>query len=245
MKVLCPQCERLSELSVFRLEGGALVVTCTRCGVEERIAVGTSPLSAAAAAPVTPRPSAPRPQLVSSPSASNVVMMQDASATAIERARRDSTLPEAFDVPPELCPKCIARRAEGPSCAQCGLVYAQLKALHVAPSVWLAETFRALLGNWSDETAHEKARTRALERDELAGLGRLYRLRLAMMPEDPWAQRGRDEVVRLVTTPVAMRQVEAPAQEPQTGRLVYAVIFGVMLLGGGAALLVHLLQAPG
>lgn len=64
MKVLCPQCERLAELTRFRVDGGVLLVTCERCGAES--AVHAAPEGSDA--PPGPALAAPRTSPAPSPS---------------------------------------------------------------------------------------------------------------------------------------------------------------------------------
>src|SRR5207302_4741833 len=50
MKFLCGSCERLVPVEVFRVAGAAVVLTCPRCGVENRSgADGASPAQASTA----------------------------------------------------------------------------------------------------------------------------------------------------------------------------------------------------
>jgi hypothetical protein len=58
----------------------------------------------------------------------------------------------------------------------------------------------------------------------LAAAGRLYRIRLAPAPEDVYAQRGRDEVVRLATASQA-----ALKPTPAAGTSRAQVVVGVVL----------------
>lgn len=204
MKFLCPKCERLVELRDFKLEGAALVLPCPACHESSRVGPSTSPV---ALVPPVPVPLGAGPlQLTSSQGASNVVALRspgaDAVGQAAEAARRGP-----FEVPRGRCPKCIApRQPEALTCSQCGLTFAQFDAEHLAPSAWLERAWVELLEDWGREELHAEVRQRALAEQELAAVGRLYRLRLAANHEDPFAQRGRDEVVRLALMPGTARR---------------------------------------
>jgi hypothetical protein len=107
---------------------------------------------------------------------------------------------DPFAPPPGHCPKCLAPRGEDALiCPRCGLVYANFVAAEHRPSAPLGEAWVGLLAHWDDEARHERFLQLALARGELAGAGRLYRLRLAQAPQDLFAQRGRDEVLRLAS----------------------------------------------
>lgn len=242
IKVLCPHCERLTELSRYRLDGSALVVTCARCGVESRVdSAGARPDEtvpnrvASSKAPVRPAlatsPSPP-PQrglaLVSSAQASNVVSLRTANTEAVAHAAQQASAPNPFAVPEGLCPKCLARRsANQPSCGQCGLIFAQADVAVLAAPSWLEDAWRSLLAVWGDEERHEKLRKEAVLRDELITLGRLYQLRLALLPEDPYAQRGREELLAL-----AAAAALAPLDTGGTSRgaTLKTVFYGAVVL---------------
>jgi hypothetical protein len=178
MKYLCTACERLLELSRFRVEGGELVVQCERCGAESRATLGQAELSRAA------NSAGGRPNVLTL----RPVLTGEAS---------DFTA-----VPGGYCPKCIALRvADSPSCAQCGLVYGNFRAEELSFSEELAAAWRALVPQWSQPEQHDAFLALALRSGELAAAGRLYRIRLVRDPEDALAQRGRDEVVRLALIP--------------------------------------------
>jgi len=226
MKLVCPACERLVELEQFRLDGGSLVVTCGRCGVESRVDPKQPPRAEPAPPPpageVPPaRPSPPPPRLVPF-TGPNVVTLRTASVTAVEKAA-EAADSNPFTAPEGCCPRCLAKRSpQAANCPSCGVVFAQLAPATLEPPLWLADAWRALLKTWGDDVQHELLRYRAFELEELAALGRLYRIRLAWAPEDPWAQKGRDEVLRLATAPVDL------GKPPDRGRptLRYVVIGG-------------------
>lgn len=258
MKLLCPACERLVELERFRVDGDALLLTCGKCGVESRVTptAGAAPppgaglsggpsstaqsspppgpggASSAGPAVAAPRPiPPPRPvSFSSSPQASNVVTLRTPSVAAVERAAQ-AALEDPFAVPQGLCPRCLAPNAEGATqCGGCGVTFAQIAPAALAPPEWLATTWRELLSVWGDDKRHEAVRTLAYEREDLAALGRLYRLRLAWTPDDPWALKGRDEVLRLAVAPVASRTPDEPRTPPWKYLAVGLVLLFVVVV---------------
>jgi hypothetical protein len=192
MKYLCDACQRLVEARSFRVESGALVVSCPTCGQDSR----TGP------APALP-PEAPlaRPQLASTLAGSNVVELRASNRDAIERARAIST-DGPFAVPEGRCPKCISPRlAEARSCKGCGADFSLISPEMLMPSQWMQDGWTALLQRWGELDQHDALVVAALGKGELPALGRLYRLYLARVPEDPLARRGREEVVRRASVP--------------------------------------------
>lgn len=202
MKYLCEGCERLVVPARFALEAGALLLTCERCGATTRAepggaatAGGAAPAQdGAEAAVAAPTPAEPRP-----PAALRVVALRPSGET-VRQAAALARSEDPFAPPPGHCPKCLAPRDEdGLICPRCGLVYANFIAAEHRPSAPLGEAWVELLAHWDDEPRHERFLQLALARGELAGAGRLYRLRLAQAPQDLFAQRGRDEVLRLAS----------------------------------------------
>lgn len=249
MKVLCPHCERLVELERFRVEGAAVVVSCPRCAAETRLeAPGlAAPATAAASAPGAARSSVPPPvmpgprvSLASDPQASNVVMLRTSAHEAVERAAVAAE-ERPFSVPEGLCPKCLVARTTQDACPQCGLVFAQFDEAAVLPPKWLRDEWLATLRDWGSDARHEQLRQRALQGGGLAAIGRLYRLRLAWSPGDPWAETGRTEVLRLAAASLALQSSEGG--EPQRKAVVVGafVVVAVLLL----ALLGRVLAAQG
>lgn len=239
MKVLCPLCDRLGELNQFRFEQGALRVTCVKCGVETLIhaAVASAPESVN-----SPVPSAPR--LSSSPGASNVVHLKSPSTEAVEQAAA-AAQQELFSVPDGLCPKCLVRRLDGAAaCGQCGLVFELFDPQALEPPEWLVTEWKALLRSWGDEAVHDQLRKQAMQVEALAAVGRLYRLRLASMPDDPFALRGREEVVRLASVPVSTRG-SAENKRGSTLKLFLVVGIFALTLIGAVILLGVMLQSRG
>ncbi|MCY1031993.1 hypothetical protein OV207_11040 [Corallococcus sp. BB11-1] len=243
MKYQCEGCERLVPVESFQVEGGQLSVTCRACGA--RTLAGPSLAPSPAAPPDAPRPEDAKVRgggegvavalPAQAPFASAPPAPPRPNATALRVVRSDappavSAIPDGdpFQAPPGHCPKCVAplREDEG-ACAQCGLVYANFIPEEHQPSEVLATQWHALLRTWSDWDAHDRLLTTAMGRGELAMVGRLYRLRLARTPDDALALRGRDEVVRRVTSVVPLA---ADGPSPDLGRKVKNIVMGAVLL---------------
>ncbi|MBN1210025.1 MAG: hypothetical protein JXB05_34555 [Myxococcaceae bacterium] len=235
MRFLCDACERLAPPAAFRVEAGVLVMTCARCGQESR-ARPEEALVAAVAQAGPQQPSAePSPRIVPAPSLKVVALRpseeQVRDAAALARSGDPFAVPEGF------CPKCIAARREGAeSCASCGLTFAHFDAGEYLPSEPLRTAWLSVLERWDDRDAHDRLLSLAVGRGELAMAGRLYRIRLAQAPDDLYAQRGRDEVVRLATaSPVSFAPAAASSSSGR-GQLVAGLLFFFILLVVGLLL---------
>lgn len=203
MKVVCAHCDRVIEVNAVRVLGNTAFIGCSKCGVESALAITTEALPPLAetpkAAPPLPMSSrkTPGPRalvLASSAEASNVVMLRAPQAAAIDAARALAEK-DPFAVPAGLCPKCLTKRpGHAEACPTCGLTFAAI-GIDVGPPEQLASSWKELLRDWGNEGLHALVRQWAIDHGELPALARLYRLRLAQMPEDPLAQRGRDEVM--------------------------------------------------
>jgi hypothetical protein len=156
-----------------------------------------------------------------------VVSLRTPTVEAIARAA-SSAQEKPFDVPAGYCPKCITKRTpQALACPSCGLTFSTATADSFEPSDWLKEQWLKLLGAWGDDKQHEALRVQAMNHDELAPLGRLYRLRLADHPTDPYAVRGRDEVLRLAVLPhTTARQLAGPKKPPLWN---YLALSGVII----------------
>lgn len=215
MKLVCPACERITSAASFRDEGGVLLIRCGRCGAEGALEVEKT---------------APAPHVVPLHPVPDAVRI--AAGAAHER--------DPFAVPEDRCPKCIGpRRPEATVCPHCGLAYVNFRDEEVAPSDGLRAAFLAALEQWDEAALHEKALAIATQTQELAQLGRLYRLRQVAAPDDPVAQRGRDEVLRRATAASEVLRSAEPAPRPSLKLWQYAVIaaLGVVVLGLVAGLL--------
>lgn len=239
MRFLCDGCERLAPPASFRMELDTLVLTCARCGAETRgraEAVAAAALAeasrgepAAESPPPPPRASAPALKVVSlRPSGEQV-----REAAALARSEDPFAVPEGF------CPKCIAaRKADAAACAACGLIYANFVPAEHRPSEPLREAWLGVLSRWDDRDTHDRLLALAVQRGELAQAGRLYRIRLAQAPDDLYAQRGRDEVVRmgLASASAASLARKAPTNWGKRLQLVAALLLFLLLAAGGFAL---------
>ncbi|MBZ4421605.1 hypothetical protein [Myxococcus sp. RHSTA-1-4] len=240
MKFQCEACERLVPLEVFRVEAGVLVVKCDRCGAESRArapAASSAVMGGAAASPPAREgtgPGAPpsEPEAAPPPPARPSSPALRVVRTQAGRPGAPLSDEELFEAPAGDCPKCVAPRREGAeSCAQCGLVYVNFSADEHRPSSVLADAWRALSEHWEDEEAHDRLMTLAMARGELAMAGRLYRLRLARVPEDAMARRGRDEVVRRATLAVpGPGELSGPSPTQKRMKTVLAAVMFLVVV---------------
>ncbi|WP_224361673.1 hypothetical protein [Hyalangium versicolor] len=230
MRYLCDACERLAPPAAFRVELGVLVMTCARCGQESRarpeeaLAAAVAQTSAEQASPPVPAP-----RTTAAP-ALKVVALRPSEGQVREAAELARS-GDPFAVPAGFCPKCIAaRREDAAACASCGLVYANFDPVEQQVTEPLRAAWLSVLERWDDRDAHDRLLSLAVGRGELAMAGRLYRIRLAQAPEDLYAQRGRDEVVRLASaSPVSLRQSATPATSSR-GQLLVALILLIVLM---------------
>ena len=234
MKFLCPKCERLVDLRDFQPEGTTLVVTCPACGHGAKAtAQSTHPQAPVPLAPVVPATvtgERPALQLTSYPGTSNVVALRSPGADAIAAAA-EAAKEGPFEVPDGRCPKCVApRQPKSPTCSQCGLAFAQFDPANVAVAPWLERAWVALLADWGNEAKHAEVRARAQAELDLASVGRLYRLRLAAHGEDPFALRGRDEVLRMALVPGAKVEPASLVTQPIDPKWKYVVIAVALVL---------------
>ncbi|MDX2012660.1 MAG: hypothetical protein SFW67_20850 [Myxococcaceae bacterium] len=231
MKAVCPSCERLIDVTAVKVVADTAFIGCPRCGVESALPVTSGALpplvDTPKAAPPMPMSSrkTPGPRalvLASSAEASNVVMLRAPTTAAVESARAMAEDDAALLVPEGFCPKCLSKRQGAvAACGTCGLAFANVDLAALAPPTWLASMWKELLLAWDDEARHAALRRLAMEREDLPALGRLYRLRLAHMPDDPWAQRGRDEVFTAASSVMLARPPEAA---PSGGKFVTKAI---------------------
>jgi hypothetical protein len=229
MRYLCDACERLAPPAAFRVELGVLVMTCARCGQESR-ARPEEALAAAVSQAQEPEPEKVLPSRATAAPSLKVVALRPSEGQVREAAELARS-GEPFAVPAGFCPKCIAVRKEGAeACAACGLVYSNFNPSEQELSEPLRAAWLAVLERWDDRDAHDRLLSLAVGRGELAMAGRLYRIRLAQAPDDLYAQRGRDEVVRLATaSPVAFRPTPAPGASNKA-QVIAGLVFFLMLL---------------
>lgn len=201
MKFLCSHCDGLSEIAKFHIEAETLIIPCSRCGKENRSTAHPSESAASLPPPLT-EPPLPSPK------------------SETEHAISD----EEFIVPAGHCPKCLSRRASSAACPSCGLP-ANADGASFEPGEWLRTEWVSLLRNWSDAAQHQSLRQQAFIKEELAGLGRLYRLKLAQFPNDAIAHRGREEVVNMaMVSTLAAEKTPPPAQLTKKQLLVAGVV---------------------
>ena len=226
VKVLCPQCDRLIALEVFRVEGSSLIISCATCGAASRVESAPAAVNQVAsqgrAASLPPRVS-----LASTEGSSNVVVLRTAGHEAVQKAAKAAD-EGPFAIPQDVCPKCIALRAPSPSCPHCGILFESFDEATVLPPKWLREEWVEVLRDWGNELKHGQLRRKAQQTDDLATVGRLYRLRQAFVPEDPMAAEGRAEVLRLAAVAMSFR---APSSDEELElRRKKVLLWGAFLL---------------
>lgn len=265
MKFLCEGCERLIPPAAFRVEGTVLVLLCPRCHAETRAGPALGEQASPASGPVivlareeaeldplqhepTRRMTLPKAVLENMglepgerhPTAPSLRVLPGASREAAQRPPEDP-----FLAPAGHCPKCIGPRAEGATmCPFCGLDFSLAQPEAFQPSETLAMAWRGVWESWEDTAVHDRVLALASQRGELAELGRLYRIRLAHLPEDPLAQRGREEVLRLASAGSLLMSTPVP---DKSARLKLAGLALMLLLVAAvvAMLARQLLLAPG
>lgn len=233
MKLLCPACERLTEASGYRLDAGALLLRCSRCEVES--ASGIPPAEVRSEAPA---PAAQEPRVI--PLMPDMVTPAVAPAETVSPDAPPAGEVDPLAVPLDHCPKCIAPRGpEALACGQCGLVFSNFEPEEHRPSTSLLASWARLCERWSEAAGHDQFLRECMSRGELAPAGRLYRIRLAHVPGDALAQRGRDEVVRLAMS-VATLSAPAGGRSPSatTGwKVGLGVLLAAVTIAAFAALL--------
>lgn len=238
MKFICPSCERIVELAQWSVDGATLVVDCPACEAKTRL---ERPFPSPRAVS-TAYPSRPLLSSVPGPMGSNVVALRPADATAVEAAR-EAARSEPFRVPPDCCPKCVARKPPGAqACPQCGLDFTRDGEVSPAMSEGLRSTWVALLEDWSNDAQHKALLEQAAAGEELVAVGWLYRLALARTPGDARATRGRDEVLRRAALLQSVAQ--APAPPPKAGQYVLIAALVAATLAALTILVRTLLEAP-
>jgi len=145
-----------------------------------------------------------------------------------------------IQIPPGYCPKCITPRApQALICNACGLVFANFRAEEHQPSAALESAWRGLEDRWTRQEEHEKFLQMAFNMDELAKAGRLYRIRLAALPDDAHAKVALETMVRMASTAAAAAAKTDPAEMQRNRRKVLAVSAMLFFVIPIAALLVN------
>jgi hypothetical protein len=232
VKVLCPQCERLIALEVFRVDGTVLIITCAKCGAESRVEnVSVSAAAGNTSSPSRPPSQPPRVSLASTEGGSNVVVLRTAGHEAVQKAAKAAE-EGPFAIPEGVCPKCIARRADTPSCPHCGILFQTFDEASVLPAKWLREEWVEVLRDWNNQALHAQLRRKAQQADALPAVGRLYRLRQAFVPEDPVAEEGRADVLRLAASAISFRPATSgeDAERRKRAALVATLLVAMVIL---------------
>ena len=145
-----------------------------------------------------------------------------------------------IQIPPGHCPKCITPRTpQVLICNACGLVFANFRAEEHQPSAALESAWRGLEDRWNRQEEHEKFLQMAFNMDELAKAGRLYRIRLAAVPDDAQAKVALEVMVRMASTAAAAAAKSDPAEMQRNRRKVLAVSAMLFFVIPIAALLVN------
>jgi hypothetical protein len=243
----------LITLEVFRTEGAALIISCTKCGAESRVESQPAAVSETVAEPAQqvaqvaqvasmPPPRAPslppKVSLASTEGASNVVVLRTAGHEAVQKAAKAAD-EGPFQIPEGVCPKCIGPKSASPSCPHCGILFESFDEATILLPKWLREEWVALLRDWGNEAKHSQLRRKSQQLDALAMVGRLYRMRQVSVPEDPVAAEGRADVLKLAAGSIAFR----PSGDDEVERrkkLVLTGIFAVLAIMAALAVLAML-----
>ncbi|WP_395810809.1 hypothetical protein [Archangium minus] len=166
------------------------------------------------------------------PSTTQLRVVPDAASSSTPAAASSPSAPEDPFMPPAgYCPKCIGPRKDGAVvCPFCGLEYARFRVEEFRPSPVLSSTWLGVVELWDSKGAHDKVLALASERGELAGLGRLYRIRLARNPEDAMAKRGREEVLRLASAGSVFMPTAPPDKRAKMRMAGLGVLFFILVV---------------
>ncbi|WP_242344248.1 hypothetical protein [Anaeromyxobacter terrae] len=109
-----------------------------------------------------------------------------------------------------------------------------------------AEAWARVVAAWEDEAVHGAYLARFHDLAGLAVAGRRYRDALAARPEDPFAARFRDEVIRRATVQgFALLPRSAPTPARSVGLRRLLLVVAAALLGAAAFAAFHLLAPLG
>ncbi len=205
-RVLCPHCASLDAPAGLALVDGEVHVSCARCAQTFSLGAMRGLRTALKLVPPQAPPPSPPPapatgQRVTLPRGLTTVDLAAEPPPLLTARRVDPQ--EPFLVPSTHCPKCIGMRGPGPSCAQCGLVFAQVDLAQLQPPKWLQERWSLAWHDWSSPSLHRTMLERATQLSMLPALARLYRLRLTWAPGDAVAESARAEVMRRASVPLA------------------------------------------
>jgi hypothetical protein len=189
-------------------------------------------------------PPAPPPPQPPPPAAAQALRPRNTGGTpvVVPPPQPGVTRGSTVQIPPGHCPKCITPRTpQALICNACGLVFANFRAEEHQPSAALESVWRALEDRWSKQDEHEKFLQMAFNMDELAKAGRLYRIRLAAVPDDAQAKTALESMVRMASTAAAAAAKTDPAEMQRNRRKVLAVSAMLFFVIPIAALLVNFL----
>lgn len=151
------------------------------------------------------------------------------------------TAHDPFFIPAGHCPKCLAEKGSSElACKKCGLLFANVGAVSFDPPEPIRGRWAALWVGWDDPVSHERFRQAAFAEDQVVHAGRLYQLRLTRLPGDAHAERGKAEVVRMVSS-VAVLERSPGVDRRKIRMFTWGVIF--VLVSGLAGLVVRALLA--
>jgi hypothetical protein len=165
------------------------------------------------------------PPLPAPPAAVQALRPRNTGATPVVPAPQPGvTRGSTLQIPPGHCPKCITPRTpQALICNSCGLVFANFRAEEHQPSAALESAWRALEDRWAKQEEHEKFLQMSFNMGELAKAGRLYRIRLAALPDDVQAKTALESMVRMASTAATAAAKTDPDELRRNRRKVLAV----------------------
>ena len=183
--------------------------------------LGTVQPAAPTASPPSPPPAAALPV----PGAAQALRPRNTGATAVVVPPQPGVVRgSTIQIPPGHCPKCITpRMPQALICNSCGLVFANFRAEEHQPSAALESAWRALEERWAKQDEHEKFLQMAFNMGELAKAGRLYRIRLAALPDDAQARTALESMVKMASTAATAAAKTDPAEFQRNRRKMLAV----------------------
>jgi uncharacterized Zn finger protein (UPF0148 family) len=160
----------------------------------------------------------------------------------IQAPQSGVTRGSTIQIPPGHCPKCITPRTpQALICNSCGLVFANFRAEEHQPSAALESAWRALEDRWAKQDEHEKFLQMSFNMGELAKAGRLYRIRLAAVPDDVQAKAALESMVKMASTAATAAAKTDPAELQRNRRKVLAVSAVLFFVIPIAAVMVYII----